>query len=1204
MRAVEWTATPADSHPKGIYTKEDLVRAERNIESHEWAVKRKNQIVKNANDTMNNFPIETAKKFIPRTTPGTTTFCPNCVATGKSWHANGNWAWSKDDPDKLTCNVCGMTFPHDDYKEDRVHQSTFDPKQEFSYISKNGPQKCMYYENCYSSPSAVIRGKKLQYVIQKPLYDVALGYLVTKEEEYAKYVKELLLTLAEVMPKYLVYEGYSYNEYADCNPRDAAKNISALPKECKRITGAGIVEDASGQTLYSEYWSASRLGTSGMDGSTVQKIALAYDFTASSSVYTDDDRAKIEKDVVEEAAYLGFCDSEINNKAVGNRAGVALAGLVIDSHEMARFGLDGFMETVNSWFLDDGGTSESAAYALQTVNGLVVYGKAYRNYSDPDDTTSEPKYNNFNVNTDTRFDQVWQYLAWTLQSNFYYAPLADSYVTSTLGTTQSEYLGVHFPLEENRRLSAERLGTTTPSADSLFHRDPDLDIVADKPYTFPDVVFPYLAQGYVRSGAYGRNSTVILDASDYGSHHHRDSLNLVYWKDGHELLHDLGYLWDHVDIEKTRKTCVHNTVVIDGEDQIEEGRKGSFHEFAIGESLKVMQASSKAYEQAKVYHRTVAQVEHDDQSYLVDIFRVEGGSKQEYVFHFPNMNHQLNPDSDLKFTKPEGQEEVKFIFQINLQSPSASGDWIEVSNVKIQEELPDGSLGEDFVSQQFPDNIEEQESKSCFNDIWCIFLGGKISSVEGKDPGTSGVRFVATSKAGIIVGNSAGYTGENAFTGHLGGRYRISFFMKASTSPQVQFTWWRPGQEGDQNQREWPKMNFDNEDNGKGQPSEVSQTDWIEYTGYVDIDTHTVPSKNGGQTSKAWAASVAIDEDYTLTAFVPATPNEWVYLEKGWGQRNYDNSDKGETLPYYYIQRTSDELTTFVCVYEGYRNGDGIVKAVELEDFGYGNVAVHISTTVGDDYILSSFNGSSIEAFNRVSDCSLSADLSNGRSYALNGKSYESPNVTIENEWKEKKGETESFSNEGSSSWFVISEEIPPSNFTGQALQVTYSDGVVRSYPIFGVESEAEGKTRIYTRKDGVGFRLKEKGSWRLSSFVKVGEPIPPPEPEPEPEPTTSEEELVPPDPESEPTNSEEIQQTSDGSDDGGNPGPDGSGSGLTGGEIAGIVVGAIVAVAAVVAGVMVGLMVYKKRRIDKYSSSETSNAESAASTVESIELE
>ena len=399
-------------------------------------------------------------------------------------------------------------------------------------------------------------------------------------------------------------------------------------------------------------------------------------------------------------------------------------------------------------------------------------------------------------------------------------------------------------------------------------------------------------------------------------------------------------------------------------------------------------------------------------------------------------------------------------------------------------------------------------------------------------------------------------------------------------------------------------MKFDNGDDGKGYPSDVSDTEWIEYTGYVDMGTYTVPSKNGGQTSKAWAASVAIDDDYTLTAFVPATPNEWVYLETGWGQRNYDNSDKGETLPYYYIQRTSDELTTFVCVYEGYRNGDGIVKGVELEDFGYGNVAVHISTTVGDDYILSSFNGSSIEAFNRVSDCSLSADLSNGRSYALNGKSYESPNVTIESEWKEKTGTTESFSNEGSSSWFVISEEIPSSNFTGQALQVTYSDGVVRSYPIFGVESEAEGKTRIYTRKEGVGFRLKENGSWRLSSFVKVGEPIPPPEPEPEPEPTTSEEELVPPDPDPEPTNSEEIQQTSDGSDDGGNPGPDGSGSGLTGGEIAGIVVGAIVAVAAVVAGVMVGLMVYKKRRIDKYSSSETSNAESAASTVESIELE
>ena len=67
----------------------------------------------------------------------------------------------------------------------------------------------------------------------------------------------------------------------------------------------------------------------------------------------------------------------------------------------------------------------------------------------------------------------------------------------------------------------------------------------------------------------------MLNASDSGGHHHLDSLNLYYWKDGRELLSDLGYLWDHPDKYQTYRTFAHNLVLLDGKDQQRRARGGS-----------------------------------------------------------------------------------------------------------------------------------------------------------------------------------------------------------------------------------------------------------------------------------------------------------------------------------------------------------------------------------------------------------------------------------------------------------------------------------------------------------------------------------------------------------------------------------------------------------------------------------------------------
>ncbi|KAK8838243.1 hypothetical protein M9Y10_035663 [Tritrichomonas musculus] len=88
------------------------------------------------------------------------------------------------------------------------------------------------------------------------------------------------------------------------------------------------------------------------------------------------------------------------------------------------------------------------------------------------------------------------------------------------------------------------------------------------------MIYPYLIQGFIRSGEFGEESLLFLDASlADGGHHHYDSMNIISTKYGKELLLDLGYyLLDHPNKSKTMETSVHNLVLTDGLDQKEKSK--------------------------------------------------------------------------------------------------------------------------------------------------------------------------------------------------------------------------------------------------------------------------------------------------------------------------------------------------------------------------------------------------------------------------------------------------------------------------------------------------------------------------------------------------------------------------------------------------------------------------------------------------------
>ena len=122
-------------------------------------------------------------------------------------------------------------------------------------------------------------------------------------------------------------------------------------------------------------------------------------------------------------------------------------------------------------------------------------------------------------------------------------------------------------------------------------------------------------------------------------HGHRDTLTIDHFAHGMDLLPDMGYPRYANAIDMHRKSLVlntisHNTVVVDEKQQGNVVVGNPVHFDTTGDVQVVEVDASAAYSQTSRYHRTLVQVRIDElNSYLVDLFRVTGGSKHLYSFH-------------------------------------------------------------------------------------------------------------------------------------------------------------------------------------------------------------------------------------------------------------------------------------------------------------------------------------------------------------------------------------------------------------------------------------------------------------------------------------------------------------------------------------------------------------------------------------------
>ncbi len=122
-------------------------------------------------------------------------------------------------------------------------------------------------------------------------------------------------------------------------------------------------------------------------------------------------------------------------------------------------------------------------------------------------------------------------------------------------------------------------------------------------------------------------------------HGHEDGLNLGLFAQGLDLMPDFGYPpvhrggWSGANFDWYVGTLSHNTVVVDGRRQTRE-RAGRTTLWRIDDGIRLLRVSAPELYDIERYARTIALIDiSDTDAYLVDVFRVAGGSEHTRFTH-------------------------------------------------------------------------------------------------------------------------------------------------------------------------------------------------------------------------------------------------------------------------------------------------------------------------------------------------------------------------------------------------------------------------------------------------------------------------------------------------------------------------------------------------------------------------------------------
>ena len=617
---------PADvDHPVGLYSEEDVARAKRNIAQHEWAQREFEGIINRAEWWMN-LPNEEIAEWIPEGTPFRVCDCPAC---GAKWGV-GPWSFLPDG--RSQCKRCETIFPNEAYPETATeeHVNPLGERETItSYMDEEGNRYRLAGLRRYGRISKLNQAGWL-----------GRAYALTGDVKYAEKLRKILLRVAEVYPAYIAHDWYRI--YRDYNNLQSGK--------------------LSGWKLH--------------DSGTFIELALAYDLTVDSGVYSDEDRSIIEEGAFREAGRLltttsprGCC---VNDGPFLMAAG-GYIGKLLGNHDYVAWAIEppnGFFGFIEENFWRDGHWEDgSPSYENMALAKFYVLPEIMQGYSDPESYTGADRYDDLDMLSNPLMSKVLVAGMYVTAPDGYQPANNDSTFGAGFSSRHAEENYVWFPTERNLRLMAHAFDGSAAergSEYSLFRRDPELDFEDVQPLDLAadSLVRPGLGWAILRAGEGADESMALMDFGPVRGHAHADKLNFAFWAHGRELVTDLGYLGARHHFQPwLRAVAAHNEVLVDGDAQ--RMTAGDLLSFAPGEFAQSVRAQApNTFAEADRYERTLTMVAPPGgPAYLVDVFDVEGGERHLMAFHGDGETFA----SDLEFA-PNDEDFIT--------KAAEAGDWI------------------------------------------------------------------------------------------------------------------------------------------------------------------------------------------------------------------------------------------------------------------------------------------------------------------------------------------------------------------------------------------------------------------------------------------------------------------------------------------------------------------------------------------------
>ena len=504
--------------------------------------------------------------------------CPNCSGGAEE----NQLSWSIEDPDRVFCQFCNMRFPNEAYPENGVMRVT-NPRGEV--------QEYPYWEAPFPPPaqlpgplSHIEPDKKYRhyflakgwYVARMYFSDAAhqLGrlYHLTGNPAFARRAALILDRFAQVYP------GYCARFDAPFRPKVVFEGNRTFPYPVSPYLAAKW-----------DYWAY---------GDIPSNLIFAYDLVRESGQVDDEMRRRIEDDLFRGS--VGFVRSypiTLSNMDPAILRGLISAGRVLGEPAYVHEAVDWIGDIIRKQFFVDGMWREGAvSYHNQTVDGLAAVMDLLKGYSDPEGYV--------NPESGARYDNL------DLLDRF---PLFEKAgrIPDLLRYPNGRLVAVHDTWAWQKRAPTTETG----------------------PYLLGGVGHAWLGRG----DGVNQMQAHLHYSGAYG-HAHADLLSITLFSHGQERLSDIGYTWTH-QRQWASSTLSHSTVVVNGEDQVRGHENnpsdGNLLMFVPGDEgfQAVAVQGDRAYPGVvREYSRLLVMIGVSARdAYVVDVFRVDGGARHDYV---------------------------------------------------------------------------------------------------------------------------------------------------------------------------------------------------------------------------------------------------------------------------------------------------------------------------------------------------------------------------------------------------------------------------------------------------------------------------------------------------------------------------------------------------------------------------------------------